>query len=53
MQQLSSWFNINKLVINTDKTIPISFHARQNKNNLKPDIVFQDIDIKYESETKF
>jgi len=53
MQQLSSWFNINKLVINTDKTIAISFHARQNKNNLKPDIVFQIIDIKYKNETKF
>ena len=27
MQQLSSWFYLNKLVINTDKTIAISFHA--------------------------
>jgi hypothetical protein len=53
MQQLSSWFNLNKLVINTDKTIAISFHAWQNKNNLKPVIVFQDMDIKYKNETKF
>jgi hypothetical protein len=43
MQQLSSWFYLNKLVINTDKAIAISFHAWQNKSNLKPEIVFQDM----------
>jgi len=53
MQQLSSWFYLNKLVINPDKTIAISFHAWQNKSNLKPETVFQDMDIKYENETKF
>jgi hypothetical protein len=53
MQQISSWFNLNKLVINTDKTIVISFHAWQNKNNLKPEIVFQDMDIKYKNGTNF
>jgi hypothetical protein len=31
MQQLSTWFNLNKLVINTDKTIAISFNAWQDK----------------------
>jgi hypothetical protein len=53
MQQLSSWFRLNKLVINPDKTIVISFHAWWNKSNLKPEIVFQDMDIKYKNETKF
>jgi len=53
MQQLWSWFYLNKLVINTDKTIVISFHAWQNKSNLKPEIIFQDMDIKYTNETKF
>ena len=53
MQQLSSQFYLNKLVVNTDKTIAISFHARQNKGNLKPEIVFQDMNIKYTNETKF
>jgi len=33
VQQLSSWFCLSKLVINPDKTIAISFHAWQNKNN--------------------
>jgi len=52
MQHLSSWFYLNKLVINTDKIIAISFHTWQNKSNLKPEIVFQDMDIKYKNETK-
>jgi hypothetical protein len=52
MQQLSRWFYINKLVINTEKTTAISFHAWQNKNNLKPQIVFRDMDIRY-GDTKF
>jgi hypothetical protein len=53
MLQLSSWFHLNKLVINTDKTIAISFQAWQNKSNLKPEIVFQDMNIKCKNETKF
>jgi hypothetical protein len=52
MQQLSSWFYSNKLVINTDKTIAISFHAWQNKSNLKLETVFQDMDISYKNEKK-
>jgi hypothetical protein len=52
MEQLLSWFHLNKLVINTDKTTVISFYSWQNKNNLKPKIVFQDMDIKYKNNTK-
>jgi len=33
--------------------IAISFHAWHNKSNLKPEIVFQNMDIKYKNETKF
>jgi hypothetical protein len=53
MQQLSCWFCLNKLVINPDKTIVMSFHAWQNKSNLTFKIVFQDMIIKYKNETKF
>ena len=53
MQQLSRWFSVNKLVINTEKTNAISFHAWQNKSNIKPKIPFQNMDIKYKNETKF
>ena len=52
MQQLSSWFYSSKLVINTDKTNAISFHAWQNKRNLNPEILFQDMNIRYKNETK-
>jgi hypothetical protein len=31
----------------------MSIHAWQNKNNLKPKIVFQDMDIKHKNETNF
>jgi hypothetical protein len=41
MQQLPGWFSVNKLVINTEKTNAISFHAWQNKSNLKPEIPFK------------
>jgi hypothetical protein len=51
--QLSSWFYLNKLIINSEKSNAISFHAWQNKCNLKPEIVYQNLDIKYKSETKF
>jgi hypothetical protein len=53
MEQPSSWFHLNKLIINTDETIAISFHSWQNKNNLKPKIVFQHMDIKYKNDTNF
>jgi len=53
MQQLSSWFYLNKLVISPEKTIAISFHSWENKGNLKPEIVFHNMDIKYKNETKF
>jgi hypothetical protein len=49
----SCWFHLDKLTVNTDKTIAISFHSWQNKNNLKPKIVFQDMDVKYKNDTKF
>ena len=53
IEQLSNWFHLNKLIMNTDKTTAISFHSWQNKNILKPKTVFQDMDIKYKNDTKF
>jgi stage III sporulation protein SpoIIIAA len=41
MQQLPSWFYLNKVVINTEKTIAISFHAWQNKSNLNLKLYFK------------
>jgi len=53
MQQLSSLFYSNKLVINTDKTTAISLHDWQNESNLKPEIVLQDMDMRDNNETNF
>jgi hypothetical protein len=53
IEQLSNWFHLNRLIINTDKTIAISFNSWQNKNILKPKTEIQDMDIKYKNDTKF
>jgi hypothetical protein len=44
---------MNKLLINTEKTIAMSFHTWQNISNFKQHIVFKDLDITYKGETKF
>jgi hypothetical protein len=44
---------MNKLVINTKKTIVMLFHAWPNINNSKPRIVFKDTDFTYKGATKF
>jgi hypothetical protein len=38
-------------VINTDKTVAVSFHTGQSKKFLKPQITFNEMDIKYKYET--
>jgi hypothetical protein len=40
MEELHSWFYTNNLRINAEKTISISFHTRQKKAQLKPQIKF-------------
>ena len=44
---------MNKLVINTEKTIAMSFHAWQNIGNFTLHIVFKDMGITYTGTTKF
>jgi hypothetical protein len=53
MEVLDNWFDTNGLVINTKKSIALSFHTWQNKIPLKPQIVFNNRDVNYSSETKF
>jgi hypothetical protein len=36
MIKLESWFYKNNLLINTEKTIAVSFHTKQNRNSFKP-----------------
>jgi hypothetical protein len=40
-------------MINAEKTIVMSFHTRQKRTPLKPQVTFDGMDIAYKSETKF
>jgi hypothetical protein len=53
MNTLYNWFYTNGLVINTEKSIAMSFHSCQNKNPVQPQIRFNNININYSSEIKF
>jgi hypothetical protein len=53
MMELESWFYKNNLLINTEKTIAVSFHTKQHRNSLKPKATFNKMDIGYKSELKY
>lgn len=53
MKQCLIWFDANVLVIKNETTTALLFHAWQNRSFLKPQIRFNDVDIKYKHETKF
>jgi hypothetical protein len=52
-KQLEGWRCENDLVVNTTKTVAMSFHSSQSKIPLKPDIFIQNSKITYKSEVKF
>jgi hypothetical protein len=51
--ELHSWFYVNSLSLNTKKTTAMPLHARQERDLVKLQIKFGNIDIAYKSETKF
>ena len=53
MTELQTWFTLNNLVVNTEKTLAMSFHTTQNKKPLLPHVTFAGRDIPYNTETKF
>jgi hypothetical protein len=53
MMESESWFYKNNLLINTEKTIAVSFHTKPNINPLEPQVTFNNVDIGYKSELKF
>jgi hypothetical protein len=53
MTELQTWFTLNNLVINIEKTLAMSFHTTQNKKPLLPHVIFEGRDIPYNNETKF
>jgi glutamine amidotransferase-like uncharacterized protein len=53
MNELHGWFNANSYISNTEKTTAMSFHNRQERDSMKPQIKFGKIGIAYKSETRF
>jgi hypothetical protein len=53
MTELQTWFTLSSLVVNIEKTLPLSFHTTQNKKPLLPHFIFEGRDIPYNTETKF
>jgi len=53
MNELQTWFTLNSLVVNVEKTLALFFHTAQNKKPLLPHVIFEGRDIPYSTETKF
>jgi hypothetical protein len=53
MNELYLWFYANSLILNTEKTIAMPFHTRQEIHLMKSQIKFGNMNIAYKSETKF
>jgi len=53
MNELQTWFILNSLVVNVEKTLAVCFHTTQNKKPVLPHAVFEGRDNPYKSETKF
>jgi hypothetical protein len=52
MKQLEAWFLNNDLIINTTKTVAMSFHLCQSKPPYKTNILLQNTEITYMPEVK-
>jgi len=40
MNELQTWFTLNSLVVNVEKTLAVSFHTAQNKRPVSPHVIF-------------
>jgi hypothetical protein len=47
------WFNRNYLIINVGKTGIMSFHNRQSKFPIKPQVSYNKLNLEYTAEMKF
>jgi hypothetical protein len=53
MKDIQMWFTLNSLIVNTEKTLAISFHTTQNKKPAIPNVLFKGRGIPYNTDTKF
>jgi hypothetical protein len=51
--ELQTWFTLNNLVVNIEKTLAMFFHTTHNKKPLLPHVIFEGRDIPHNTETKF
>ena len=51
--ELEMWCNRNDLIINVGNTGIMSFHKRQSKFPIKPQVSFNKLNLEYTAETKF
>jgi hypothetical protein len=51
--ELEIWFNRNDVIINVGKTGIMSFHNRQSKFPIKPQVSLNKVNLEYTAETKF
>jgi hypothetical protein len=51
--ELEMWFNRNYLILNVGKREIMSFHNRQSKFPIKPQVSFNKLNLEYTAETKF
>jgi hypothetical protein len=53
MHDVETWFEKNNLIINTQKTIAMSFHSKQMRLPLSPKVIFKNLVIVYKLELRF
>ena len=53
MNKLEYWIQKNNLMINTGKTVAMSYHTKQSRFPMRPKITYRNTDIAYKSDTKF
>jgi hypothetical protein len=53
MREVETWFQKNNFIINTEKTIAMSFHSKQMRLPLRPKVILKNLEIVYKSELRF
>jgi hypothetical protein len=53
MKDIQTWFTLNSLIVNAEKTLALSFHTTQNKKPALPYVLFAGRGITYSTDTKF
>jgi hypothetical protein len=53
MREVETWLQKSNLIINTEKTIAMSFHSKQMRLPLRPKVIFKNLEIVCKSELRF